>query len=407
LKVTSGPDQSHAVITDYLSLGLAIGRHLEGFVDSYYGPPELAEQIRAARPAPPGQLREAARRLLAALDTDSDLKPSRRRWMSAQVRGMCTTARKLAGEPIAYLDEIEACYGVRPRFLPEDEIGTAHQRLAEALPGPSGNRLAERYIAWREGQAIPPDKVGVVVDSLAEDFRGRSGQLFGLPAGERVDFELVTSKPWSGFNHYLGGLRSRVSINVDLPVLASAVGGLVAHESYPGHHTEHCRKEAGLVRRRDQLEETIFLVGTPQCLVAEGLADLALEIVAGVRPESVVADHLHASGIDYDADVAAEVSGAQEVLSAVRGNAAILIHDRGRSLEDGIRYMQRWGLMSRPRAEKFIEFVTDPTWRAYPFCYIDGLRLCRGYVQGEPARFERLITEQVVPVDLIGDGTVP
>ena len=58
---------------------------------------------------------------------------------------------------------------------------------------------------------------------------------------------------------------------------------LVAHESYPGHHTEHCRKEAGLVAGQDQAEQTIFLVNTPQCLMAEGLADLAL--YAAIGPE--------------------------------------------------------------------------------------------------------------------------
>jgi hypothetical protein len=275
------------------------------------------------------------------------------------------------------------------------------------LPGPRGSPLAERYITWREAQAIPVDKLARVIHSLAEDFRARTAARFGLPDGEHVEFDLVTSKPWSGFNFYLGGLRSRVSINIDLPVLAPLVGGLVAHESYPGHHTEHCRKEAGLVRRHGRLEETIFLLGTPQCLMAEGLADLGLEVVAGRRPESVVADHLRPLGVAFDAAVAKEISAVQEVLAAVRGNAAILIHDRGRSPEEAIHYIQRWALTSRSRSEKAVQFVTDPTWRAYPFCYIDGLRICRNYVGGEPARFERLITEQVLPSELVRDGAVP
>ncbi len=55
---------------------------------------------------------------------------------------------------------------------------------------------------------------------------------------------------------------------------------LIAHESYPGHHTEHCRKEAGLVAS-GQAEQTLFLVNTPQCLMAEGLADLALDAIVG------------------------------------------------------------------------------------------------------------------------------
>jgi hypothetical protein len=405
--VTTGTTKTDALIEEYLSLGLAIGRHIDGFVDAYYGPPALAADIAAAPPAPPHSLRDRARRLLAMLDDDGDLDATRRRWITDQALGLYTTARRLAGEKIAYLDEIEACYGVRPRFLPEDEIVAAHRRLAEVLPGPNGSPLGERYIAWREGQAIPKGKLAAAVESLAEDFRDRTTKLFGLPDGEHVDFDFVTSKPWAGFNYYLGGLHSRVAINMDLPVLAPVVGSLVAHESYPGHHTEHCRKEAGLVRRRAQLEETIFLVGTPQCLLAEGLADLALEVVTAGRPEGLVEAHLRPLGIPFDPDVATEVSGVADVLAAVRGNAAILIHDRGLSPDDASSYLERWALTTRPRAHKAIQFLTDPTWRAYPFCYIDGLRLCRGYVGGDPARFERLVTEQLVPAELVGAGAVP
>jgi hypothetical protein len=221
-----------------------------------------------------------------------------------------------------------------------------------------------------------------------------------LPEGERVDFELVSDQPWSGFNYYLGGLRSRVAINTDLPVLSTGLAHLVAHEAYPGHHTEHARKEVGLVRRRRRLEETIFLVGTPQCLLAEGLADLGLEIVVGPRPESMVASHLRPLGVPYDADLVAQVSPAVETLGAVRGNAALLLHDRGADVETVINYLVRWGLMSRPRATHAVRFLADPTWRAYVFCYIEGLPLCRRFVAGEPARFERLISEQLIPADL-------
>ena len=41
------------IIEDYLRLGLALGRHIEGFVDAYYGPPALAARIAAEPPAPP------------------------------------------------------------------------------------------------------------------------------------------------------------------------------------------------------------------------------------------------------------------------------------------------------------------------------------------------------------------
>ena len=70
---------------------------------------------------------------------------------------------------------------------------------------------------------------------------------YPLPDTETITYEVVTDKPWSGFNYYLGDYRSTVAVNADLKQQMSNLPRLVAHESYPGHHTEHCRKEAGLV----------------------------------------------------------------------------------------------------------------------------------------------------------------
>jgi CheY-like chemotaxis protein len=211
----------------------------------------------------------------------------------------------------------------------------------------------------------------------------------------------VSDEPWSGFNYYEGGLRSRVAINTDLPVSSTMIGHLVAHEAYPGHHTEHCRKEVGLVRQRRQLEESIFLVGTPQCLLAEGLADLAIEALLGPDHEPVLAELLQPLGIRYDTEVVAAVGAAAEALGSVRGNAALLVHDLGRPVEDAVAELERWGLQSHDRATKAMAFLTHPTWRAYIFCYVSGLPLCRRFVDGDPTRFDRLLTEQFVPADLV------
>ncbi|MGI8759498.1 MAG: DUF885 domain-containing protein [Acidimicrobiales bacterium] len=389
------------LVTRYLELGLALGRHVEGLVDAYTGPPALAAAARAEPAVPPAQLAAAGRRLLADLDADTDLAPARRHWLTAQVRGLRTTAARLSGEPIGYADEVEACYGVRPQPVPEDVLAGCHRRLAAALPG--SGALGERYASWREAQAVPVEKLEAAIASLLADLRERTRRRFGLPEGEQVDIELVTGAPWAGFNYYLGGLRSRVAVNVDLPVLSPTLAHLVAHEAYPGHHTEHCRKEVGLVRRRGWLEETIFLVGTPQCLLAEGLADLGLEVVVSADPEVVatmVASHLRPLKIPFDAEVVAAVAGAAEGLQQVRGNVALLLHDRGADADEAVAYAERWALLPRRRAEKLVAFLTDPTWRAYITCYVEGLPLCRRFVAGDPARFERLLTDQLTPDQL-------
>ena len=386
----------------YLELGLRLGRHVDGFVDAYYGPPAVAERVAAEPIVAPEALAADAGRLVVDLDAgagEPELGADRRHWLRGQVVGLHTSARKLAGAEISYADEVEQCYGVRPTMRPEDDFEAAHRRLDAVLPG--SGPLADRYVSWREAQAIPPDQLQAVIDSLADDFRERTQRLFGLPDGEHIDWELATDKPWSGFNYYLGDLRSRVAINVDLPVLSPTIAHLVAHEAYPGHHTEHTRKEVGLVRNRGHLEETIFLVGTPQCLLAEGLADLGLEVIAGARPEAVVAEHLRPLGVPYDPEVVAAVSIAGESLNNVRGNVAFLLHEQGATADEAMAYAERWGLVSRDRAAKMLEFLTDPTWRAYISCYLEGLPLCRSFTAGDPTRFGRLLDEQLLPSDLV------
>ena len=384
----------------YLEVGLRLGRHLDGLVDAYFGPAELKARVESEQRRELPALVADVRALVGDLDAgDGDLGPTRRRWLRAQAAGLHTAARQLAGEKVAFLDEVESCYGVRPTFVHHDVLAEAHRRLDGALPG--SGPLAERYNTWRTSHLMTAEQLTAAVHTLADAFRERTAATFGLPEGEHVEFELVSNQPWSGFNYYEGGLQSRVAINTDLPVSSTAIGHLIAHEAYPGHHTEHCRKEVGLVRRRKQMEEAIFLVGTPQCLLAEGLADLALEALLGPANEPILAELLHPLGIRYDAEVVAAVALAGEALSAVRGNAALLLHDRQRPEEEAVEELERWGLLSHERALKSISFLTHPTWRAYIFCYVEGLPLCRSFVGGDQARFERLLTEQFVPADLV------
>ena len=398
----SAPITDSSVVDRYLELGLRMGRHIDGFVDAYYGPVSMSDRVDSEPLAAPAELVTNAAQLIADLDAGVDddvLVPSRRRWLRAQLEGLHTSARAMAGESISYVDEVEWCYGVRPTFRDEEQFAAAHSRLDEVLPG--SGPVRDRIIEWREAQAIPVDRLEGVLRSIAEDFRERTQAQFGLPAGEHIAWELATNQPWSGFNYYEGNLQSRVAINTDLPVLATSIGHLVAHEAYPGHHTEHSRKEAGLVRARGWQEESLFCVGTPQCLIAEGLADLALEMIAGEIPDLLVAEHLRNNGIDFNPEIAHAVRVASESMDAVRANAAWLLHEDGVPVDDVIAYLERWGLLPYARASKAIEFLTSPTWRAYISCYVEGLPLCRNWVAGDFSRFEQLLSEQLIPADLV------
>jgi hypothetical protein len=359
-------------------------------VDAYFGPQEIADRIEAEPLREPRELAADARSVAEEADSS---------YLRGQAVGLEVVARKLDGEEVPYAEEVERCYAMRPQRVPEERFEEAHRVLDEVLP--PGGTLAERYQRWREGDVIPPDKIGEILEALTVRLRDRTRELVGLPAGETSELELVTGEHWSAYNHYLGDLKSRVAVNTDIPVNASVVAVLVAHELYPGHHTEHAWKEQLLYREQGRLEEGVIMYGTPQAVISEGIAELAIEMVVDDH-DGFVAEVLGEWGMTYDAEVGRRIRQARKPLEWVPANAAILLHEEGVSPEEAKEYIQRWGLVSDNRAQHSLNFVMHPIGRTYVTTYTDGYSLCREWVDGDPGRFKRLLTEQVSPADLIG-----
>jgi len=285
----------------YLRLGLQLGRHVEGIVDSYYGPPELAAAVEAEPPVEPRALVAAAEALLDQLEDG---------WLRDQVVGLRTNAGVLAGEAGSYADEVEGCYGVRPTYTDEAVFTAAHERLEELLPGEGP--LAERYKRWEDSIRVPTEQVERAIAAVIEEARAQTRGLVELPNGEGVVLEIVRDKPWLAFCGYLGDLRSRIAVNVTLPISAIELLILTLHETYPGHHTERCSKDHLLVRGRGLLEETLVLLPTPQSLVTEGIATLAPEVLLEGDGGAALAAVTHDAGIELDLAHALAVRRAHE-----------------------------------------------------------------------------------------------
>ncbi len=320
-------------------------------------------------------------------------------WLRDQVVGLRTYAGVLAGESGSYADEVEGCYGVRPSYTDEAVFTAAHERLEELLPG--DGPLAERYERWQDSIRVPTEQVERTVAAVIEEARAWTRRLVALPDGEGVVLEIVRDRPWWAFCSYLGDLRSRIVVNVDLPLSAIDLLVLAMHETYPGHHAERCSKEHLLVRARGLLEETLVLVPTPQSLVSEGIAKLAPSVLLEGEGGSALAAVVHDAGIELDLAHALAVDRTHEPLQWAEVNAALMLHEGGASEAETQAYLERWGLMTPKFAAHMIRFFTEPTSRTYIVTYPAGRELCHSYVAGEPERFRHLLTEQVRVRDLL------
>ena len=387
-----------AVGEAYLRLGLALSQHIDGYVDAYAGPPQIRDDVLSRPPTPPTVLVQHSEALLQQID-QSDYPARRRAYLLKQVQAMQTTCRQLAGDTFSYRDEVERCFDIVPEHIPEAVFEAAIDELQTLLPG-SGS-VQERMIAWRSRFEVSPSVARAMLEVIEDELRRRTLRLYPLPAQEKVEFRLVNDQPWSGYNWYYGNYHSAVDINTDLPILANSLTSLIAHEAYPGHHTEHCFKEADLWEQRGWAEHAIFLLSTPECVIAEGVANTGIHVIfAPGELEQWQAAHVYPLGaIEGDPQREARISAAAKALSGVGGNAALLLHAEGRPEQDVVEYLMRYGLAHRERAQQRLRFIGSPLWRSYIFTYFYGENLMREWLAGgNPVeRYELLLREQIYP----------
>ena len=185
-----------------------LGRHVDGLVDSYNGPAEIAAEVDAEPLADPGRSPRRPRSCLASSTTAgcaTRSRPAHVCGVHGGGAGLDTPTRSRAatacGRP-------HRRGGVRGR----------HEELEPLLPGDGPLGRALRALASVDGCAERADRGhgrgadrgGARVDTT----------LVELPDGEAVGLEIVRDRPWLAFCEYMGGLRSRISINVDIPISA-------------------------------------------------------------------------------------------------------------------------------------------------------------------------------------------
>ncbi len=404
------------IARDYLVLALRLDQRIPGLVDGYFGPADLKAQVDTEQLRSPARLRDDAAALRARLSAEVH-EGERREWLDAQLVALETQAAALAGEALPYLDYVAHCFDLAPSRRPDAELEAAAAQIDALLPGQAP--LAERLAAWDARFEVPVERLPGMLAWLVERCRSRAALLFGLPDGEDLRVSLVTGQPWSAYNWFDGGRRSRVDVNTDLPVHVADLIGTVAHETYPGHHLEHAWKEADLVDGQGRLESSILLINTPECLISEGLANLGRRFVAppdegaGLLVElyeraglAIATDRLAARDA---AERTVALGGPRHALTSVRGNAAILRHADGRSHDEVLGYLQTVGRYAPATAAKRLEFIEHPLWRTYVFVYADGEALLARWVDavpesGRPARFARLLHEQLTPAAVTVPG---
>jgi hypothetical protein len=349
----------------YINLALRVEKHFEGFVDAFCGPPSVKARIEKEEPMPLDALFDEADNLAKTLPSTD--KP-RKVYLEKQMTGIMTTIQILQGEEIGYKKQVELFFDIVPEKIPDSEFAKQRDVLYDIL---RKEPLCDAVEKWHREKEVPQHLLQNMIDVLHSECRARTAELLSLPEGEHVDFVLVNDKPWSGYNWYLSGYHSRVEINTDIPSSITSLPSLVSHEAYPGHHTEHTMKEKVVYKDKGLDEACVFVYNTPECLISEGIANAGFGLIFENRAEAyeVLNDKMDAA-IDVEADAA--IAEALNTLSPSSGNASLMLHEENCDTPEVVQYLMDTGLFSRKKAEKQVEFMTNPLFRAYIFNYFVG-----------------------------------
>jgi hypothetical protein len=180
---------------------------------------------------------------------------------------------------------------------------------------------------------------------------------------------------------------------------------IVAHEAYPGHHTEFAIKENKLYLGKGQLEQSIHLSNNPSALIAEGIAKNALMAIASkAEIADILVDIYAQAGLaKSDASHAMAFIAANQQLESVTDNQVLMLYRDHAPEEEVIAYGMRYSLTTEEDEVRLLRFLSDPLSRSYTYNYTLGRRLIAAFLDQAPERkqaFKRLLSEPLTPAQL-------
>jgi hypothetical protein len=411
--VSAGPagGSLDSIARDYVKLQLAIGEKEEGYIDAYYGPPKWQAEAKTA-PGTPAALAQRAGVLAVRLSSlaDGRLDPIERRrrdFLLAQLKAASTRLAMMQGAKLAFADEAEGLFGVRPELKPLSAYDPILARIERLVPG--AGPLADRVDAFQERFTIPRERLEPVMRAAIAECRRRTAEHIALPANERFTLEFVTGKSWGGYNWYKGDANSLIQVNTDLPIRIDRAVDLGCHEGYPGHHVYNALLEQKLARARGWVEFTVYPLYSPQSFIAEGSANYGIDLAFPGDDQLAFETRTLYPLAGLPAARAPQFLALHRAMQDLAGARFTIAADyldgrigRARAVE----LTRKYQLYSAVRAEKSVAFIDQ--YRSYVINYGLGMDYVRAYVEsfGEAperrwAAMESLLSGPTLPSDLV------
>lgn len=374
------------IAEEYVKLVLKIGQYDPDYIDAYFGPKEGQPEETALKYDSTAiqNLYDEAGLLLDSLDNlkgeANEIETLRFKYLYKQLLSARAKLFMIAGGRFSFDQEAKALYDAEPPIYPKEHFQKIINELDKILPGKGS--VAERLKEFKKDFIIPNDKLEKVLNTTIEEARKRTLQHIKLPNKETFKLEFVTNKSWGGYNWYKGNYFSLIQVNTDLPIYIDRAIDLACHEGYPGHHVYNILLEQNLYKKLGWIEFSVYVLFSPQSLIAEGTANYGVEVDfpgnSKLKFEKEILYPL--AGLDSSkADEYNEVLELTSQLNYSNNEAARNYLNGTWDKDQTIEWLKNYSLRSQESAEKYLSFIKK--YRSYVINYNLGKDIVKNYIE--------------------------
>jgi hypothetical protein len=337
------------------------------FVDAYFGPEHLNPEHQSKSRSPLKLVHEIEE-LIDSVNQELG-STMRAEYLIGECLSMKLVIEWLNGKQIPYADLVKGLFHIPVKRFSKSTIDEKILALDEALTDNSGDELRVRVERFAKEGEITGSALKNLVETelqtkaveVGKLFQKRVYSLIGNSVTDNgVDYQAVTGAPWSGYNWYQKGFKSLNQFNIDIAFNKNSLQGVVYHEYE--HQVSNLWREKYYLEN-GALELAVVPLHTGRCVISEGAADTAKEFLGVIER-------------DQNMEIEDALYSLRRMTSV---NAAIMLNEEGKNVNEAIEYMYERGFRTRKSAEASIAFIAPKMpdgrpnfWAPYVFTYFFG-----------------------------------
>lgn len=299
---------------------------------------------------------EARARLesLAVRNAAEAESPLRRDYVAEMIDSLLALVTTFEEKPISFVDRVARQIRVTTQLVPDSELEGYRQTIREKLDelGYAGGSLAEDFNRWEVQARIPKEAVLAELKGLILEGRERVTATMYPMSHEWMEPEGVTAVPFSAYCDYP---TRKVLLNLDFPYTRFSLKHLATHEVFPGHLVHMNLRERYVAEGKMPLDGAQVVTSSASSALFEGIADngmFFLDWVNGPEDELGVA--------------------LQRLRSAMRCNAAWMMHAQGMTLDEIVPVMADKALQDPVTARSRLAFLSHNLRAPFVYAYYGG-----------------------------------